>query len=72
MALLSYGVMAASAGEAVEGALTEGLPGAEVLAQLSRRLRGLPPQDLPPTSDPVWGLRSNAPATGQIGCSTSP
>ena len=53
--LLSYGVMATSAGEAVEGALTEGLPGAEVLAQLYRRLRGLPPQDLPPTSDPVWG-----------------
>jgi len=47
--------MATSAGEAVEGALTEGLPGAEVLAQLYRRLRGLPPQDLPPTSDPVWG-----------------
>jgi len=52
--LLSHSRVACSATEAVNDCLSNGLPRGEVLEKLSKKLRALPPEQLPPTDDQLW------------------
>jgi hypothetical protein len=52
--LLSHATVATSPGEALAAGLSNGFPHATVVAELDRRIGGLPPRELPEATDPVW------------------